>query len=72
MVSETNQPKTNTYDLTYNLYKLNMQKQKVEWWLPWPEHWGNSTEMCTGQIVHISSYKMSKFQGFNVHHMDYR
>lgn len=66
------------YDLTnmWNPKKLNLQKQKAEWWLPgtgslWA--WGALGEEMgsVGQIIQISCGKMNKFWGSSVQHGDY-
>lgn len=41
-LNEISQTKTILYHLTYtgNLKKPNLQKQRIEWWLPGTREWG--------------------------------
>ena len=56
----------NNITYLWNLKKLNMEKQGIEWWLP-----GQQKRRDVGQKAQTPSYMRSKFWGLGVQHRDY-
>ena len=64
MLSEINQMQKDKYCMILLICGMNLQKQRVEWWLPVAEGWGKWGDV--GQRASTFSYKMIKFRGSNV------
>ena len=69
MLSEINQMQKDKHCMILLICGMNLQKQRVGWWLPVAEGWGKWGDV--GQRAPTFSYKMIKFRGSNVWHGDY-